>query len=217
VANNGDYEGAMNAYMDALLDDEAFKADVAAFVAEIEVAGRTNSLTQTLLKYTAPGVPDMYQGGEIWDFSLVDPDNRRPVDYALRSKLLSELKKISAADLMNRMADVSDAGAPKLWVVKQALQLRDERPEWFGPKAAYTPVLAKGAESERVIAYQRGKDVLVVVPRWTHGAKEWGETSVKVPAGAWRNRMTGDAVGGGVVKIAELLSEFPVALLTRES
>jgi len=176
-----------------------------------------NSLTQTLLKYTAPGVPDMYQGGEIWDYSLVDPDNRRPVDYALRSKLLKKVKTASAAQVMERFDDVRDAGLPKLWVVKQALTVRDEHPEWFGAKAAYAPVSAKGTESDRVIAYQRGKDVLVVAPRWTHEAKGWGETSVKIPAGSWRNRMTNEAVSGGAVKVGELFAGFPVALLTRES
>jgi (1->4)-alpha-D-glucan 1-alpha-D-glucosylmutase len=216
VANNGEYEGAVNAYIDALLGDEAFAADVRWFVAGMERAGRTNSLTQTLLKYTAPGVPDMYQGGEIWDFSLVDPDNRRPVDYGLRVKMLKELKTASAAKLMERFEDASEAGLPKMWVVRQALRVRDEHPEWFGAKAAYAPVLAKGGESERVIAYTRGKDVMVVAPRWTYVGKAWGETTVKVPVGTWRNRMTDEVVGGGVVKVAELLEGFPVALLTRE-
>jgi (1->4)-alpha-D-glucan 1-alpha-D-glucosylmutase len=139
------------------------------------------------------------------------------VDYALRAKLLGELKTISAAQVMERMSDVSDVGAPKLWVVKQALQVRGEHPEWFGAKAAYAAVLAKGPESERVIAYQRGKDVVVVATRWTQGAKDWGETAVRIPAGSWRNRLTGEVVGGGAVKMAGLLSGFPVALLTREA
>jgi (1->4)-alpha-D-glucan 1-alpha-D-glucosylmutase len=217
VSNNGEYEGAVDGYIDALLGDAAFVADVTTFVAEIERAGRTNSLTQTLLKYTAPGVPDMYQGGEIWDYSLVDPDNRRPVDYGLRSKMLSELQTVDVAEMMERFEEAGEKGLPKLWVVKQALKVRDEHPEWFGAKAGYTAVLAKGKESDRVIAYLRGKDVMVVAPRWTHDLNQWGETTVKLPEGAWRNRMTDETVTGGVVRVAQILAGFPVALLTREA
>jgi (1->4)-alpha-D-glucan 1-alpha-D-glucosylmutase len=91
VANDGAYETALNEYIDALLADAEFTKDMAAFVQSILLAGRINSLAQTLLKYTAPGVPDLYQGGELWDLSLVDPDNRRPVDYALRERLLRQM------------------------------------------------------------------------------------------------------------------------------
>ena len=217
VANNGEYEGALNEYIDALLGDEAFVADMDRFVAGIQVAGRTNSLAQTLLKYMAPGVPDIYQGGEIWDFSLVDPDNRRPVDYALRAKMLHELKSMHAAKVAERLSQGDDEGLPKLWVVHHALELRREHPEWFGAEAAYTPLTAKGAEADRAIAFMRGKNVLTLAPRWTHEAKDWGETSLRVPAGTWRNRLTGDVVRGGDVNVAELLGVFPVALLMREA
>jgi (1->4)-alpha-D-glucan 1-alpha-D-glucosylmutase len=212
VANNGGYESALHGYIDALLGDETFVADVTAFVDGIEDAGRRNSLAQTLLKYTSPGVPDMYQGGELWDFSLVDPDNRRPVDYGLRRKLLGELATMKVAQVMQR----ADEGLPKMWVVQAALRLRNERPAWFGAEAAYVPVMAKGAQSERVIAYLRGESVLTVVARWTQAAGAWGETTITVPAGAWRNRLTDETWSGGVVKVAELLGMFPVALLTRE-
>jgi (1->4)-alpha-D-glucan 1-alpha-D-glucosylmutase len=210
VANNGDYETAVNEYIDALLGDAAFERDMQAYVDGIARAGHINSLAQTLLKHTVPGVPDMYQGGELWDLSLVDPDNRRPVDYALRAKLLAEINRLSAAQVMERMAE----GLPKLWVVHKALALRNERPEWFGPEAAYTPVLVQGAEKERVVAYLRGGDVLTVAPRWSHGEGSWGETVVALPAGRWSNRLTGESFSGQV-KIEELLRVFPVALLTR--
>jgi (1->4)-alpha-D-glucan 1-alpha-D-glucosylmutase len=94
--------------------------------------------------------------------------------------------------------------------------LRDEHPEWFGAEAAYVPVIAEGKESERVIAYLRGENVMTVAPRWTHEAKVWGETSVRVPVGTWRNRMTDEIVRGGDVKVADLLGGFPVALLAPE-
>jgi (1->4)-alpha-D-glucan 1-alpha-D-glucosylmutase len=212
VANNAEYESALNAYIDALLADGEFVADLEEFVGEIVPAGRVNSLAQTLMKYTAPGVPDMYQGGELWDFSLVDPDNRRPVDYALRSRLLAEMRGMDVKQVMGRVEE----GLPKLWVVQRALQLRRERPEWFGAEAAYAPVAVEGTQSERVIAYRRGERVVTVVPRWSHAAEAWGETVVAVPAGRWRNRLTGAEVVGGRMQMSALLVEFPVALLVRE-
>jgi (1->4)-alpha-D-glucan 1-alpha-D-glucosylmutase len=216
VSNNGEYEGALNAYIDALLGDEGFVADVEGFVRGIDAAGRRNSMVQTLIKYTAPGVPDMYQGGELWDLSLVDPDNRRPVDYGLRCRLLGEMDGMKVAEVAERLSQGDDAGVPKLWVVSQALGLRNEHPEWFGAEAEYVPVTAEGAGSERVIAYLRGENVMTVAARWTQDAKAWGETSVRVPRGRWINRLTGREVKGGLMRVDELLAEFPVALLARE-
>jgi (1->4)-alpha-D-glucan 1-alpha-D-glucosylmutase len=215
VLNNAEYERALDEYIDAILGDPKFVADLEGFVQEIAPAGRMNSLAQTLMKYTAPGIPDLYQGGELWDFSLVDPDNRRPVDYARRSELLKEMGEMDAKQVMERVED----GLPKLWVVHHALQLRKERPEWFGAEAAYTPVAAEGPRSEHVIAYLRGTDVLTVVPRWSYGrahaAEVWGETVIEVQAGRWRNRLTGAEVASGRVHVEGLLAEFPVALLER--
>jgi (1->4)-alpha-D-glucan 1-alpha-D-glucosylmutase len=216
VSNNNDYESALNTYIDALLADAAFTAGVAAFVRSIDVAGRTNSLAQTLLKYTAPGVPDLYQGGELWDLSLVDPDNRRPVDYALRCKLLGEMESLTASEIMARLSQPDDAGLPKLWVVHHALHLRNQHPEWFSADAAYTPITADGPQSTRVIACLRGKNVMTVVPRWSQDATSWANTSISVPPGPWRNRMTNKTISGGITRIADLLQEFPLALLTRE-
>ncbi len=210
VANNAEYEDALNLYLEAILADEAFVADLATYVESISRAGQINSLTQTLLKHTSPGVPDLYQGGELWDFSLVDPDNRRPVDYDLRSRYLGELASLSVEEIMARM----DEGLPKLWVVHQALTLRLEHPEWFGPAAAYTPVAAEGAEAERVIAYLRGNDVLTVAPRWTQDAPVW-QAHLRLPEGRWRDRFSGRSFAGGDTPIAALLREFPVALLVR--
>ena len=212
VANNAEYESALNSYIDAIVADPDFGAALEKFVGKIAGAGRTNSLAQTLLKYTAPGVPDMYQGGEIWDFSLVDPDNRRPVDYKSRVELLKEAQTLSVAQVMEREAD----GLPKLWTVHKALVLRREHPEWFGEKADYVALTAEGTGKDRVIAYRRGEQVLTVAPRWSHEAVAWGETSLEVPAGRWRNCLTGSEVTGGRVLLSELLKEFPVALLARE-
>ena len=110
--------------------------------------GRMNSLAQTLLKLTAPGVPDIYQGGELWDLRLVDPDNRVPVDYAsaARDAGLSLKAGRSVEEIMSRM----DGGLPKMWVTHRSLELRQSRPEWFGENAAYTPIEATGAKAEHV-------------------------------------------------------------------
>jgi len=213
VANNAEYEGAVNSYIDALVGDKDFVRELEAFVAGIAEAGRVNSLAQTLLKYTAPGVPDMYQGGELWDFSLVDPDNRRPVDYQLRVKLLKELQTLDVEQVVGR----SDEGLPKLWVVHKALQARGEHPEWFGAQADYVSLTAEGAQRDRVIAFQRGEQVLTVAPRWSHEAEAWGETAIEIPEGVWRNWLTGERVLGGRVRVGELLEKFPVALLTHDA
>jgi (1->4)-alpha-D-glucan 1-alpha-D-glucosylmutase len=215
ASNNAEYESALSEYIDAILADESFVENLERFVQGIANAGRINSLAQTLMKYTAPGVPDMYQGGELWDFSLVDPDNRRPVDYALRIELLKEMAAMNAKLVMER----SEEGLPKLWLVHHALQLRNEHPEWFGAEAAYVPAAAEGQRSERVIAYLRGEDVLTVAPRWSHGwshgAEAWGDTAIQVPEGRWRSRLTGVDIAGGKVRLGDLLAGFPVALLAR--
>jgi (1->4)-alpha-D-glucan 1-alpha-D-glucosylmutase len=212
VANNAEYENALSGYIDAILGDQEFVAELEKFVGEIATAGRTNSLAQTLMKYTAPGVPDLYQGGELWDFSLVDPDNRRPVDYERRAGLLKEMQLLKVGQVLER----GDEGLPKLWVVHKALLLRKEHPDWFGPAAEYASLDVEGTERERVVAYRRGERVLAVVPRWSHEGRAWGETAVDVPEGRWKNRLTCAVVEGGKVPVGELLKDFPVALLTRE-
>lgn len=220
VANNAEYEDALNGFIDGILSDAEFTAGVEGFVAEIGEAGRSNSLAQTLLKCTSPGVPDLYQGGELWDFSLVDPDNRRPVDYALRRKLLGQLEVLEAPAILKRTED----GLPKLFVLHKALQLRNAHPEWFGAEAAYQPLEAGGAGGERLVAYLRGEQVLTLAPRWSllakdgaeKGAGGWGDTWVEIPGGAWTDELSGRRVNGGRQRLGELLADFPVALLVRE-
>jgi (1->4)-alpha-D-glucan 1-alpha-D-glucosylmutase len=211
VANNEEYEGALNSFIDGLLQDAVLVEDVAAYVATVVTAGRVNSLTQTLLKYTSPGVPDIYQGGELWDLSLVDPDNRRPVDYESRGRLLDEMKGMDAKQAMARMDD----GLPKLWLVHHALRVRNAHPHWFGAEAEYLPVSARGLQAERVIAFRRGVAVMSVAQRWSHAKTPWDDTAVEFPPGQWRNELTGCTVSGGSVAVSTLLQPFPVALLTR--
>jgi (1->4)-alpha-D-glucan 1-alpha-D-glucosylmutase len=169
------------------------------------------------MKYTAPGVPDLYQGGEIWDLSLVDPDNRRPVDYEFRRGLLEEIRQMSEETAASQVMQRADDGMPKLWTVYKALQLRRGRPECFGAEAAYTPLDVEGSKQDHVIAYLRGDGVVTVVPRLTvKVAGAWKDTSVRLPDGRWRNCLTGAATEGGIVPMRTLLKDFPVALLERE-
>jgi (1->4)-alpha-D-glucan 1-alpha-D-glucosylmutase len=211
VSNNTEYEDALRKFVDAVIADATFLSGLEAFVAKINYAGRVNSLAQTLLKYTSPGVPDLYQGGELWDHSLVDPDNRRPVDYDLRRRLLREIRSMTAEQVIERMEE----GLPKLWVIHHALWLRRERARCFGPEGNYSPYAARGPEAERVIAYTRGGDVLTVVPRWTQSRTSWNGTTLELPEGLWTNCLTGESFEG-VQQIEDLFTVFPVSLLTRE-
>jgi (1->4)-alpha-D-glucan 1-alpha-D-glucosylmutase len=214
VSNNAEYEQAVNAYIDALLADAGLVSDVETFVGKILLHGRVNSLAQTLWKCTAPGVPDLYQGGELWDLSLVDPDNRRPVDYELRRRLLAEMKGMDTQGVMARMEE----GLPKLWLLHKVLTLRAEHPAWFGAEAAYVPMHAEGVKAGHVVAFARGKDVVSVAPRgMSELGGEWSGTTLALPLGRWRNHLTGTVVEGGSVAVEDLLAVFPVALLVKES
>ena len=217
VANNKAFEDATNRFIESILADKNFVAELESLVNRVLLPGRINSLTQTLLKHTAPGVPDLYQGGELWDLSLVDPDNRRPVDYDLRRRLLREMHGLTPAQVLARM----DEGLPKLYVIHKALCLRREHPEWFGAEAAYTPLLASGAKAAHVVAFLRGDSVLTVAPLYPLMlANVWDETRLTVPAGIWRNLLTGESIhvarDSEEKLVADLLGDFPVALLTRE-
>ena len=210
---NADYEAALEGFVRGILEDPEFTAGLESFVATAIEPGRINSLAQTLLKLAAPGVPDFYQGTEIWDLSLVDPDNRRPVDYGLRRRLLGELDRgMSPEEILGRM----DEGLPKLWVIRQGLRLRCRRPAVFGPEGGYAPLYARGAGAEHAVAFLRGGEVAVVVPRLVIGlAGDWQDASIELPAGRWRNELTGEETGGGTLVLKKLLSRFPVALLAR--
>jgi len=217
VANNKEFESTLMEFIAKTLEHAPFLKDLEQFVDRVKDAGRVNSLTQTLVKHTAPGIPDLYQGTEVWDLSLVDPDNRRPVDYDRRRQLLADIQALDGQNVASRVMARAEEGLPKMWLVHQALLLRREHPEWFGAEAAYTPIPVEGSRSDYAIAYLRGDMVATVVPRWTtklSGA--WRDTSVLLPRGIWVNRLTGAAMEGGRVALRTLLREFPVALLVRE-
>ncbi|MEO6922448.1 MAG: malto-oligosyltrehalose synthase [Bryocella sp.] len=213
TVNNDRYETAVANFVDGIITDQEFVADIESFVSNILYAGRVNSLVQTLLKYTSPGVPDLYQGSELWDLSLVDPDNRRPVDYDFRSRCLNEMSSMDAHAVMDRMDD----GLPKLWIIHHALHLRKQHRDWFDEAADYTPLRAHGAKADHIIAYARGHNLVTVAPRFIVTLKDsWDDTHLTLPtSGAWTNELTGESVGSGEILIKDLLQSFPVALLTR--
>lgn len=182
--------------------------EVDAFVRHITPFGWANSLSQKLIQLTAPGVPDVYQGTELWDFSLVDPDNRRAVDYDERRRLLAEITE-------GAVPDVDASGAAKMLLTHRALTLRRDRPDLF---RGYTLLRADGAAAEHAIAFRRSDDLAVVATRLPAGlaAREgWGHTTVAVGDGEWTDILTGDTVDGAAVRLASLLDRYPVALLVR--
>jgi (1->4)-alpha-D-glucan 1-alpha-D-glucosylmutase len=209
---NPDYDDALRQFIEGTLNDQEFKADLETFVKPLIEPGRVNSLAQTLIKLTAPGVPDFYQGTELWDLSLVDPDNRRPVDYALRRRLLSELEGMRVEEIWSRI----DEGLPKLWIISQTLKLRRSR-KLLGPESSYHPLVARGEKSAHVVAFARGERAITVVPRLVLKlGGSWGDSTVELPPGRWHHTFTDEIFNGGELRVANLLKRFPVALLSRE-
>jgi (1->4)-alpha-D-glucan 1-alpha-D-glucosylmutase len=212
LAPNEEFEKATRDFAEAILHDEEFLSSFVPFVEELILPGRINSLAQTLLKFTAPGVPDTYQGTELWDLSLVDPDNRRPVDYELRRRLLTALPHLKVDDVWNEI----DEGVPKLWTITHAIRLRRERPAAFGPEGEYIPVCARGAKRKHVVAFTRGNQVMVIVPRLPLQLDgSWDSTSISIPPGQWLNVLDGDEVSSGEIELSSLLNRFPIALLAK--
>jgi (1->4)-alpha-D-glucan 1-alpha-D-glucosylmutase len=213
IAPNAAYEIALEQFCDSLLTDSEFTADLEQFISQTAPAARATSLSLTLLKLTAPGIPDVYQGTELWECSLVDPDNRRLVDYELRKHLLAELEHLTPEELLQR----SNEGLPKLWVIRQALRARCSHARDFGAEGAYTPLWATGAKATHVVSFQRGENIVTIAPRLLVTRGDWGGTLLEIPEGSWKNQFTGDRIQGAKVEVASLVDRFPVALLTRES
>jgi len=182
------------------------------FTDEIRGPGRSNALAACLLQLAGPGVPDVYQGTELWAHDLVDPDNRRPVDIGRRRRLLAELDD-------GWMPDIDDTGAVKLLLTSRVLRLRRNRPELF---AGYTALRAEGSAADHVVAFARS-GVIAVATRLPVGLVRgggWRDTSITLPATGgdrWRDVLSGRVVTGGEVRVAGLLHRYPVALLVAES
>jgi (1->4)-alpha-D-glucan 1-alpha-D-glucosylmutase len=210
VSPDPEYDSAVEHFVRGVLGDEEFIGQLEDFVTPLIDPGRVVSLAQVLLKLTSPGVPDIYQGNELWDLSLVDPDNRRPVTFDLRREVLASVRSSGPKEVLAQ----SDSGAPKMFLTARALDLRRRRPEAFGPDASYTPLQIKGPETHRYFAYVRADRVAVVVPRFVMEAPN-PAASVDLPAGNWRDSFTGASFSSSQ-RVFDLLSEFPVALLELE-
>ena len=205
-----EYDEALQSFVRGILDDEVFVVDLERFLAEHHLVerGRVNSLAQITLLLTCPGVPDLYQGSEVWDLSLVDPDNRRPVDYERCRRLLEEVT--GYADALAR----ADEGAPKLWLIHRLLDHRRRCPDLYATRE-YEPLTARGAKAAHAVAFARG-GLAVVVPRLVAGlADDWADTTLALPPGRWTEVVTGSGIDDGEVTVADLLRRFPVAVLAR--
>lgn len=194
-----DFEDAIHRWLDTVLDGPV-AGQLTELVAQLNPHAASDALGQKLLALTVPGIPDVYQGTELWDDSLVDPDNRRPVDYAARRAALHELQH------------------PKIRVVTTALRVRRAHPDSF-LRGDYVPVLADGDAADHVVAFRRGSnggDIVVAVTRWTVRLAEsgWGNTVLPLPEGTWKDALTG-AVADGPTSAAQLFADLPVVLLER--
>ena len=239
------YEEAFTAFVQQLLDvsrPNPFLADFTAFQAWVAHGGMLNSLSQLVLKLTVPGVPDIYQGTELWDLSLVDPDNRREVDFEHRRRLLSELKgpetarRETAARLLAEWPD----GRIKLYVTRQILRLRSEHPDLFRA-GSYDAMTATGPKADNLVAFTRRSDghrLIVVAGRMfsahppaptptSYGAvADWKDTKVIGPSeidGIWRDVLTGQKITGVrkddtvALPVDTILATLPIAVLAPEA
>ncbi len=245
IQEDADYERATVRFVEQSLTGRRARAFLDAFepfAARVARAGVANSLAQVVLKSASPGVPDFFQGTDLWDLSLVDPDNRRPVDFELRHRLLDELGPALAADapperrlatareLLGRWED----GAVKLYVTARALVLRRERPQVF-LEGTYEPLDVSGERGPNAVAFARAlgdEAVIAVAPRLPTklaggapplGLEAWGDTVVRLPGAlagrAWEDVLTGapcpvlPGEDGGTLRLAGLFDALPVALL----
>jgi (1->4)-alpha-D-glucan 1-alpha-D-glucosylmutase len=194
----------MHAAIDAAFDDERLAGILSRWVDRTAAAGWSNSLTAKLVQLTAPGVPDVYQGSELWESSLVDPDNRRPVDFDERRLLLAAIDA-------GAHPPVDETGAAKLLVTSRALRLRRDRPELF---TRYAALPAIGTAARHVVAFDRGGAVTVGT-RLPVALSEsgWGDTTLLLPGFMHLDVLTGREFESGQVRLADLLAKYPVALL----
>ncbi len=193
------YEAAVHAAVDAAFDDAEVRTVLDDLLARVTGPGWSNALVAKLVALTVPGVPDVYWGSELEEWSLVDPDNRRPVDFGLRRRLLDD-------------PGLPHAHRVKLDLTAHALRLRRDRPELF---TTYAAVSAAGEAAQHVLAFDRGGAITVAtrLPLGLAARGGWGGTTLELPAGRWIDRLTGREADG---RLADLLADHPVALLVRE-
>jgi (1->4)-alpha-D-glucan 1-alpha-D-glucosylmutase len=196
------YEAAVHEAVNAAYENPELRAAWDKINSLVTPAGWSNSLGQKLIQLTMPGVPDVYQGTELWEDSLVDPDNRRPVDFAGRMRLLQSL-----ADGPSK---IGETGAAKLWITRQALRLRRRRPDWFN---TYQPLLASGSAHDHLIGFDRGGAITFAIrlPIGLATSSGWSEATVEIP-GDYVDVLTGQR-WSQTIPVAELFAIYPVALL----
>lgn len=204
-APDSEFEARLAAMVDAAFDHPDAAAAIEAIVAVVAAPGWSNSLSAKLIQLTAPGVADVYQGSELWERSLVDPDNRRRVDFVRRRAVLAALDA-------GRMPAIDASGEAKLLVTSRALRLRRDRPESF---TRYAPLAAVGERAEHLVAFDRGGAVTLATRLSValNSAGGWGDTVVLLPRREFRNVITGESFGGGELRLAEVFSRYPIALL----
>jgi (1->4)-alpha-D-glucan 1-alpha-D-glucosylmutase len=227
-----DYENAYIAFVESVLkdsEDNLFLQSFLPFQRKIQHYGVCNSLSQTLLKLTSPGVPDIYQGSELWDLSMVDPDNRRPVDFGKRLELLKKLKKKNMLKPIEELLRAPEDGRLKLYLIHRVLQARRAHAELF-QRGGYQKLTILGSMKGHVVAFARDLGdmrAIVVIPRfltsivkegeYPMGEQVWQETRILQPPGSssiWVDAITGQEVqGNDTLWLKEILSHFPVALL----
>jgi (1->4)-alpha-D-glucan 1-alpha-D-glucosylmutase len=213
------WEAATAGFIDAVLASPELLNDFLPFAERIAARGMIYSLAQTVLKLTVPGVPDIYQGNELWDFSLVDPDNRRPVDFRTRQTLLENLDHRTPDDLMKNWHD----GAIKMKVLRSLLTFRRDFPQLF-TAAEYEPLEARGDHAGQVVAFARrhaSSEILVIVPRRLGPLEApftgavWRDTRLQLRPSRWKNILTGAPleVAGKEALLADIFATWPVAVL----
>ncbi|WP_043709239.1 malto-oligosyltrehalose synthase [Leifsonia aquatica] len=197
------FEERMAALVDAVFDDERVRAEVEAIAAIVEAPGASNGLAAKLIHLTVPGVPDVYQGTERWDRSLVDPDNRRAVEFDAAAGLLAHVDD-------GRLPPIDSSGAVKVLVTSRALRLRRDRPELF---TGYRPVFATGPAAAHLIGFDRGGAITLATRLpYRLAAGGWGETVIELGPGALRDELTGRLYRGRT-RLLAVFERYPVALL----
>jgi len=231
---NQRHEEGLRKFVATILSEEAgdFLEDFRQFQKKVAYFGAVNGMAQALLKMTAPGVADFYQGSELWDLRLVDPDNRGAIDFEKRTTLLDGLKscKAESRDCLREMAEHWTDGRIKMYLIWKTLRFRQEHAELFA-SGDFVPLRVSGAHADNVVAFLRRSEqggALVAVPRWVSHLRplsaramefEWEDTRIEAPGGSWRNVLTGSEIveQNGVLAVADLLREFPAALLLRST
>ncbi len=211
---NSSYEADVQRFVHGALADAALGQSLAEFAERLLPVARRSSLSQTLLKLTAVGVPDIYQGSELWDQRLTDPDNRGPVDFDARQALLFNVR-----ELLLDAIDVDSAdGSAKLWLIRRLLKFRAKNPQYWADSAQYEGLAARGPLAESVIAFARGAGLVGVAPRGFRAILEqgWRDTTLPLPEGRYRNLLEPNRVFEAHAELSLLCRNFPVALLVRE-